>query len=243
MTKTDQNAQTAAARSAPTSAVDRIVAALRMAALDAADGAYLGSEDTLGEQFGVSAPTLRQAARLLEHEQVLRVKRGVSGGYYARRPSLEGIAHVAGVYLRGNPSSLDEVMVVMRPLTPVLVDQVIRSLRGGAATEALDAFAAPTAAARLTPSEDDAARFISLLIEMTRNGPLQLILRIFYDFGELLPRPATAEEHVLERRTAQARAAAAQALLAENADAALAHLTEHQSLIVERIKRRLNPVI
>jgi len=50
------------------SAAHRAAHALREDILAREDGELLGSEDELMERLGVSRPTLRQAARLLEHE-------------------------------------------------------------------------------------------------------------------------------------------------------------------------------
>lgn len=69
------------------------------------DGWFLGSEDELLVRLHVSRPTLRQAARLLEQEQLLTVKRGLNGGLFARMPSAEGVAHMASVYLRSQHTS------------------------------------------------------------------------------------------------------------------------------------------
>jgi len=64
---------TVAATGAPTqprrSAGERAAQQLRQEILECGEGTLLGSEDELMKQFGISRPTLRQTARLLEHEQ------------------------------------------------------------------------------------------------------------------------------------------------------------------------------
>ncbi len=62
--------------------------------------AFLGSEEELQIRLGVSRPTLRQAARVLEHENLLTVRRGARGGLFTREPSPDAVSHVASVYLR-----------------------------------------------------------------------------------------------------------------------------------------------
>src|SRR3546814_14470549 len=57
----------------------------------------LGSEDEVMRSLEVSRPTLRQALRLLEQEQLVSVRRGVGGGLFARRPTEEGVTHTASV--------------------------------------------------------------------------------------------------------------------------------------------------
>ncbi len=222
------------------SAVEWIANELRDVALDLDEGAYLGSEESLISQFGVSAPTLRQAARLLEHEQVLKVKRGVSGGYYARRPNIDALTRVAATYLRGNHGTLEDVMALMRPLSPVWVDLAMHSRRKES-FKALKEFAAP-ATSDPPPDKliDDERRFISLLIEITENAPLRLILAIFNSYGSLLPRSKGAYDKKLARRIHDTRAAFARALIARDAETTLARKLEHQELVFKFVMRSTN---
>jgi DNA-binding FadR family transcriptional regulator len=76
----------------------------------------IGSEDELLARHGVSRPTLRQAAAIVAQEQLLQVRRGVKGGYIARRPTGRAVAHMAAVYLRTRGTSLDEISRSMAPL-------------------------------------------------------------------------------------------------------------------------------
>jgi GntR family transcriptional repressor for pyruvate dehydrogenase complex len=61
---------------------------------------FLGSEDDIMQSLGVSRPTLRQAARILEHEQLLTVRRGIGGGFFGRRPKADAVTHMSSVFLR-----------------------------------------------------------------------------------------------------------------------------------------------
>lgn len=70
---------------------------------------YLGLEDDLLERLGVSRPTLRQAVRLLQAEGILTVRRGHHGGLYGRRPTADGVAHMASVYLRTRRTSFADI--------------------------------------------------------------------------------------------------------------------------------------
>jgi DNA-binding FadR family transcriptional regulator len=212
---------------------------LRELALDSEEGAYIGSEDSLGERLGVSAPTLRQAARWLEYEQVLQVRRGVSGGYYALRPRIDAITPVAANYLRGNRQALDDLMVLMVALNPILIDLVIGCELEGAFSPFTE-FARPIT--HDPPPEkfyDDERRFISLLIRMTNNAPLQLILAIFHSYGSLLPKRAASYDRKFARRAQDARAAMARAFIIKDAQTALTRLAEHQQLLVMLAKRNM----
>lgn len=72
---------------------------LRERVLGVADGAFLGSEDLLERELGVSKPTIRQAARVLEREGLLVVRRGNAGGYYGARPDAAFIEATMASYL------------------------------------------------------------------------------------------------------------------------------------------------
>ena len=69
----------------------------------------LGSEDEVLERLGVSRPTLRQAVRLLEAEQLLVVRRGIRGGLWGHTPSAEGVVHASTVYLRSRGTNLLDI--------------------------------------------------------------------------------------------------------------------------------------
>src|SRR3546814_3192129 len=62
----------------------------------------LGSEDEVMQSLEVSWPTLRQALRLLEQEQLISVRRCRRRPL---RPTEEGVIHTASVYLRAGGNS------------------------------------------------------------------------------------------------------------------------------------------
>jgi GntR family transcriptional repressor for pyruvate dehydrogenase complex len=70
----------------------------------------LGSEDAVMQALEVSRPTLRQALRLLEQEQLIAVRRGVGGGLFARPPTEEGVTHTASVLLRAAGTSYGDLI-------------------------------------------------------------------------------------------------------------------------------------
>ncbi|MDO7844043.1 FadR/GntR family transcriptional regulator [Sphingomonas immobilis] len=88
------------------------------------DEMFLGSEDDLIVRLGVSQPTFRQAARLLEYEELLTVKRGVGGGYFGRRPTAEAVARLAGLYLLSHGTSFPDVMRTQGALEAELIRQI-----------------------------------------------------------------------------------------------------------------------
>src|SRR5262245_8952897 len=98
------------------SAAHRAARVLREEILDRGDGEFLGGEEELMRRLGVSRPTLRQAARLLEQEKALLVRRGVKGGYYARRPDVGSLADAAAFYLRARGTKVWDCFAASEPL-------------------------------------------------------------------------------------------------------------------------------
>lgn len=101
-----------AVRSAASQLRDRILS------MDEAD-VFLGSEEELVQQLSVSRPTFRQVARLLEHEQLLTIKRGPGGGFFTRRPSLDMVIQLASVCLVSRQA---RVVHMAQAGAPVLVE-------------------------------------------------------------------------------------------------------------------------
>jgi len=83
------------------SAGQQIVTALTAAILDGSlpPGARLPSEDELGERFGVSRPTIRQALHKLRDAEVITMTRGRAGGYRVADSPIAAVAQGLGEYI------------------------------------------------------------------------------------------------------------------------------------------------
>ncbi len=62
-------------------------------------GEVLGSETELLERYGVSRAVFREAVRLLEHQQIARMRRGPGGGLVIEAPSVESVVEAMAIYL------------------------------------------------------------------------------------------------------------------------------------------------
>jgi len=91
-------------------AVRHAVASLRNECLQSPPGTLLGQEDDLLGRYKVSRPTLRQAAALVGQEQLLRVQRGVGGGYFSHRPDVSGVTHMAAILLQLEGAHMREIL-------------------------------------------------------------------------------------------------------------------------------------
>jgi GntR family transcriptional regulator, transcriptional repressor for pyruvate dehydrogenase complex len=150
---------------------------------------FLGSEQELLGLLGVSQPTLRQAVRMLEHEQLITVRRGVGGGLFSRRPTEQGVTQTASVFLRAQGTTYGD-----------LNDTVSTMVTECARLAALN----PDAAQRERPLRfydehlpdglDEhvtgaefvvlAGRFDILLAELTGNPTLELFVTMLMDLAQ-----------------------------------------------------------
>lgn len=152
---------------------------LRQMIFGACEGDSIGSLASLAQTLGVGIVTVQQAARILEHEGLLEVRRGPGGGYFGRRPDPATLERALAGYMRSEAASLAEVL----DMTSLLFNELC------------------AAAARCTdPAQHDALRRIAAAIGATSDesaiGPLeealqnQLFRMVNRPFFELLTRVA-----------------------------------------------------
>jgi GntR family transcriptional repressor for pyruvate dehydrogenase complex len=165
------------------------VEALRNDILNMDDGQSLGLEQALIAHYGVSRPTLRKAAHIVAQENLLRVKRGPHGGYFACRPSSRGAARMAAVYLHSRKTTLREIIDAIAPIRVELAELAARS-NNLEARERLGAFLEREHAQGPDQRYDDFLRceriFGTLLGELSGNRLIGLFLEILYDFSAML---------------------------------------------------------
>jgi DNA-binding FadR family transcriptional regulator len=204
-----------AARPKRRSTVRRVADAIRRDALDRAEGELLGSEDDLILKYGVSRPTLRQAAALVAQENLLVVKRGVGGGYFARRPDSKAVAHVAAVYLRSRRTRAEEIIRALAPIRIELTKLAAKSTDEGAKMR-LRRFLEQE-----THSEQDSygdflrseREFGRLVSDLSGNHVVSLFMEILYDCSGMLSKDEDLlrnhPERVIDYRAKRNRAAEA----------------------------------
>lgn len=146
-------------------------------------GAYLGSEDELLVRLGVSRPTLRQAAKMVERDRMISVRRGTRGGYYAERPDARDAIQSLARFLRIKGASLADVIQVTRPVSEEAAAAAARR-RSGEDIENLRALLARV------DSHDTPRELIAVELEMARlisriggNPVVELVMEIGYSFG------------------------------------------------------------
>lgn len=180
------------------SALEAATERLRALILSVEEGVLLGGEDALVAALGVSRATMRQAARVLEREGLLRVRRGVAGGYFAARPDLAAIEATVSAYLETLDLDAEDTTVV----ASVLWVEVARKA-AALGTEPARALA-ERFRARVSALSPDApfAQVIALeqdcraaVFELVKAGYIELIFRINAAFAQrsAIARPSEAD--------------------------------------------------
>ena len=84
-----------------------------------AEGDLLPAEPALMRRFGVSRPSLREALRILESEELVAVRRGARGGVRVCRPSLAVAATHLGLLMQVEGVTLADVFGARLAIEPV----------------------------------------------------------------------------------------------------------------------------
>ena len=172
-----------------TTQVEKTVRHLIRFAMDADEGAYLGSEAELLEKLDVSRPTLRQATKIVASDQLIEIRRGASGGFYARRPDARHIVQGPAFYLRLSGATLEQALVANSVIAMTIAEGAAKStdqdLRDQAKSllDELDGY--DTGEFDVRTLLDLELRLVGLAASMANNPVLQLYQQIGYEFGQL----------------------------------------------------------
>ena len=145
-------------------------------------GERLGSESELVARFGASRPTFRQAIALLEGEQLVAVRRGNRGGYYASRPTAAAATRTVADYCRSLSIPRNEVIAAWVPIRVETVRLAARE-RGARARIELDAFIDELRRGQNRHFAQTVRRFNALLGLLAGNRLLSLFYEILHESG------------------------------------------------------------
>ncbi len=113
-----------------TSLVAEVADALRELVLAKPPGEQIGSLSEVVAELGVGIVTVQQAARILEHEGLLSVRRGPGGGYYGTRPDDAAIERAFATYMRIHDIGYREAFELAVLLDGEIIQTAARSLQG-----------------------------------------------------------------------------------------------------------------
>lgn len=147
----------------------------------------IGSLTGLARQLGVGIVTVQQAARILEHEGVLDVRRGPGGGYYGRRPDAASLERSLAAYMRMQPHSWEEAL----DMTSLLFNELCAAAAGCTDDALHEELRRLDPTVDLCAEEADMARlelaFQDLLFRMVDRPLFELLTRVTLRFAESRP--------------------------------------------------------
>ncbi|MDE2403191.1 MAG: FCD domain-containing protein [Sphingomonadales bacterium] len=167
--------------------VPATVEALRERIFAIPEGESIGQLPELARLLGVGIVTIQQAARILEHEGLLEVRRGPGGGYYGRRPDALSLERSLAAYMRSRPASWQEAL----DMTSLLFNELAAAAaecHDAALLDELRAFAR-----RIADGGDHAdligleVEFQDLLFRMVDRPLFELLTRVTLRFAGTRP--------------------------------------------------------
>lgn len=166
--------------------------ALREMVFAAEPEAQIGALPELAAALGVGIVTVQQAARILEHEGLLAVRRGPGGGYYGKRPDAAALERSIAAWMRIHPGAfaeaLDITSLMFNELVPAAAACRDEGLRADLArlADTLDACVDNGTVATFETGLQE------LLFRMVERPLLELLTRVTLGFAR------SSGEHVLK---------------------------------------------
>lgn len=208
-----------------------------LAKVSTTDSYVLGSEDEVVSMLGVSRPTLRQALRLLEQEQLVVVRRGVGGGLFGRRPTEAGVTQMASVFLRSRGTTYRDLVRTLSLLGTRAAILAAENPDGEARAEA-GAFYQERLPSGLDTDLDTevtvaefvafAGQFDVLVARLSGNPALHLFVSVLIELARPAATAAVYDEAAI-RATLKGHLGVAEAIVAGNGRLAGSRMKRHLS--------------
>jgi len=206
--------------------VAEIADRLRDRILARPSGEYLGSLSEVAEELGVGIVTVQQAARILEHEGLLCVRRGPGGGYYGARPDHAAIERAFATYLRVHDIGYREAF----ELTVLLDCDIIRAAATGLAQPQAQTITALAAQLERCATADERIQFEvdfrETLLGIVERPLLELLSRVAMQLYTAQSDPALFADAVALEEWRQGRRRILAAIL--QGDEELANFEAHR---------------
>jgi DNA-binding FadR family transcriptional regulator len=90
------------------------------------EGTALPAERELVKQTQMSRATVREALRILEVQNLVRVRAGRAGGAFVQRPTTNGMASSVSMLIRGQRIKLEDLMETREALEPFCAESAAR---------------------------------------------------------------------------------------------------------------------
>jgi DNA-binding FadR family transcriptional regulator len=147
------------------------------------EGDFLPSEAELIETLGVSRPTLREALRVLEAEQLISVGRGSRTGARVHLPRAESVARYAGFVLQADATTIADVYQARLAIEPFVAASVAQATPAAAERldHEIDRLESLVNAQNFVDFMIGVAQFHRSLVELSGNKTLALITRMLQE--------------------------------------------------------------
>jgi len=204
------------------------------------EGDTLAPESDFMEAFGVSRPTLREALRVLESENLIRVTRGSRGGARVQTPDVRVAARYAGFVLQSKRTPLRDVFEAQRgvqlPAVRILAERrraadiAALRVRLDAEVQAIDDQRAFGVAV---------ARFYFSVVELAGNEALTLMAHMLHDIIAMHFTAATDQKYLdvpaleVREKSIRSHTRLVDLIEAGEADKAVAHWRHHLDVASE----------
>ncbi len=182
-------------------------------------GEVLGSEAELLERYKVSRAVFREAVRIVEHQQVVRTRRGPTGGLVITEPTVAAVIDAVVLYLHRVDARLDEVFEAR-----ILLEEISSQL----ATDRLDAASRKELEALIGGDGRacDPRTLHAMVASATRNPALELFVEVLSRVALLYSPDGLTLEQVAAELT-HAHVHIAGALVAGDAPLATRRMRKH----------------
>ena len=217
--------------------VRETTARLRETILAAEPDAQIGSLTEIAQSLGVGVVTVQQAARVLEHEGLLEVRRGPGGGYYGKRPDEAALERSVAAYLRVHPSASQEVSEIVSLFDCELVAVAARCRDEGLRAALQDL------SERIDSGDTPEARIAieqelhNLLYKMVNRPLIELLARVTSQLQRSQPPPLLfrGEEGVAAWKAARRRIL--RAVLDQDEELARFEAVRYRETLMARLRR------
>jgi DNA-binding FadR family transcriptional regulator len=200
------------------------------------EGEIVGSEPELRARYGVSRAVFREAVRLVEHQQVARMRRGPGGGLVVTSPTVEAVIDPVAVslfYANARVAQVAEARITL--------EQTVADLVPGRLTEDDVARLRDLAERERTRQTNDHRELHALLATMTKNPALELFVSLLNRLTHLYFPDVSGVSPAVSAEVRRAHQAIIKAVIAGDAGLARHRMRTHLEAEAVYIRRRVKP--
>jgi len=195
-------------------------------------GDVIGSEAELLDRYHVSRAVFREAVRLVEHQQVARMRPGPGGGFVVTEPTVDAVIGAVVLYLHRVDARLDEVFEARIAIEEIASDLAPERLDERDLTELR------TFVAGCPDAGDEPRAFHALVAAITRNPALELFVEVLNRVARLYSSDWRNIGLAVGAETGHAHARIAEAIIAGDAGLARHRMRKHLAAEAEYLRGR-----